>query len=99
MATVNPAVFDPYEYPDADFCMNCYSGSAQNKTEMEGIWETVVTFCSGKLLANNDYKASDCTFFGGNCCDDDISTDPNMGKKPLNNLNIFGAMTVTNVID
>ncbi|XP_046637281.1 uncharacterized protein LOC124315560 [Daphnia pulicaria] len=75
----NPAVFDPNEYLDADFCLNCYSGSAQNRTEMEGIWETVVTSCSGQLLANNNYRASDCVFFGGQCCDDDTSTDPNMG--------------------
>ena len=50
---MNPAIFDPYEYPDADFCMNCYSGAAQNKTEMEGIW--VIT-------------PQECIEMGGDCC-------------------------------
>lgn len=96
----NPAVFDPNEYLDADFCLNCYSGSAQNRTEMEGIWETVVTSCSGQLLANNNYRASDCVFFGGQCCDDDTSTDPNMGKKNRKTkFYVFGAMTVTSWTD
>lgn len=76
----NPAIFDPNEYPDADFCLNCYSGPALNTTQMDGIWETVVTSCSGRLVANNDYQASTCLRFGGSCCDDDTSTQPNFGK-------------------
>lgn len=77
----NPAIFDPNDYPNADFCLNCYAGPVQNTTEMDGIWEKVVTSCSGQMIANNDYKASTCTRFGGSCCDDDTSTNSNFGKE------------------
>ncbi|KAK4025545.1 uncharacterized protein LOC116928104 [Daphnia magna] len=83
----NPAIFDPNDYPNADFCLNCYAGPVQNTTEMDGIWEKVVTSCSGQMIANNDYKASTCTRFGGSCCDDDTSTNSNFGG------NAFSAST------
>lgn len=65
----NPAVFDPNEYPDADFCLNCFSGPTSNET----------TSCTGQFLANNDYSARACIFFGGICCDD----EPNIGVLSL----------------
>lgn len=67
----NPAIFDPHEFPEADFCNNCYSGSVSNTTE--------ANFCTGQMLANNDYTARACVSFGGLCCDNDAALDPSFG--------------------